>query len=73
MAKVNRRISAPDQSPLSAMDDLEARARAGAPLQRSAELTALAHKVASRRHLQEVEFSDGWVEKLAGDLALFND
>ena len=54
-------------------DDLEVRARTGVPLSRSAELNALAHKVASRRNLQGVEFSEGWVEKLAGDLAKFND
>jgi hypothetical protein len=54
-------------------DDPEVRAHTGVPLSRSAELTALAHKVASRRNPQDVEFSDGWVEKLAGDLAQFND
>jgi hypothetical protein len=65
--------AAQPSSESASKDDLEVRARAGVPLSRSAELTALAHKVASRRHLQDVEFSDAWVEKLAGDLAKFND
>jgi hypothetical protein len=80
--KVNHgAVSSPEQgtsfpataTSCASKDDLEVRARTGVPLSRSAELNALAHKVASRRNLQDVEFSEGWVEKLAGDLAKFND
>jgi hypothetical protein len=76
VSSLGQETSLPDARPSSesaSKDDLEMRARAGMPLSRSAELTALAHKVASRRDLQDVEFSDSWVEKLAGDLAKFND
>jgi hypothetical protein len=34
---------------------------------------ALANEVALRRQTQKVEFSDDWIEGLAGDLAQFND
>jgi hypothetical protein len=64
-------VARPSES--AGKDDLEVRARTGIPLSRSAELTALADKVASRRHLQDVEFSDSLVEQLASDLAKFND
>lgn len=53
-------------------DDLCRRGHAGIPLERSAALMALAEEVASRRE-PPVEFSEEWVNTLAGDLAQFDD
>lgn len=48
-------------------------ARAGIPLDRSPELMALAKEVADRHQREPPAFDDEWVERLAADLAKFQD
>jgi hypothetical protein len=68
-ARKRRRFSPITHCPTN--DDLVRRGHAGIPLERSAALVALAEEIVARR--EPVEFSEEWVNVLAGDLAQFDD
>lgn len=54
----------------AASDDMVQRGHGGIPLARSAALVALAEQVVAS---EPVAFSEEWVQRLAKDLAQFND
>jgi len=67
MAKVTSQATVEPVSTFESATELRARLKGSAPLK------TLVQKIATRRRLQDVEFSDEWREVLAKDLAQFDD